>query len=147
MGAGMRFRTRLRNMFSRICCLARSGTSTEVVDGDLEEGKDKQYRLASINRVSVETPKLHTLCCTIHWLTNITKLFTGAIFRGSPSFPMLFQHSVYYGWHWSIPQSSPCHVSALDVPCKLLHSLFPILLFLFWHGDLFLCLHCYCWNN
>jgi len=64
MGAGMRFRTRLRNMFSRICCLARSGTNTEVVDGDLEEGKDKQYRLASINREQYSGALHRFLCCS-----------------------------------------------------------------------------------
>lgn len=55
MGAGMRFRTKLRTLAGKICCRRFGLASEEKLNGilgDMEEGRDKQYRLASANRVS-----------------------------------------------------------------------------------------------
>ena len=55
MGAGMRFRTKLRNLSGRLCC-RKDGNAVDKQNGaqaDMEEGgRNMQYRLASTSGVS-----------------------------------------------------------------------------------------------
>ena len=68
MGAGLRLRTKLRTLAGKICCRRPGLTSDEKLKGvlgDAEEGREKQYRLASANRVSSSVRFFNSVICVL----------------------------------------------------------------------------------